>query len=263
MRRAAATGSEADKAALERAEVRAGLRPPRIAPDCAWLPIQAGPFVMGSPASEGGRFADEDEHEVVIEKGLWISERCLVRSDFDGLAVQFTEPTVAPSGAMTSVSWTECVEACRALSEALGWPIMLPLEAEWERASRESHTRGGWLGNVWQWCADVYREKHDPVASEEDRRRAFPFEAMTPGCCAAGPGSTDRGAAGSTRRLSTTTSVSGSSLANDARVLRGGSWYFVPIYCRSAFRYWFGPSFRYSLSGFRVVVGAAGGARRA
>jgi sulfatase modifying factor 1 len=39
-----------------------------------------------------------------------------------------------------------------------------------------------------------------------------------------------------------------------APVLRGGSWYCFPWYCRSAHRYWFTPVGRSINFGFRVVV---------
>jgi formylglycine-generating enzyme required for sulfatase activity len=42
--------------------------------------------------------------------------------------------------------------------------------------------------------------------------------------------------------------------SGDARVLRGGSWFSAPWYCRSAYRHWTDPSTRDSHIGFRVVV---------
>jgi formylglycine-generating enzyme required for sulfatase activity len=41
-------------------------------------------------------------------------------------------------------------------------------------------------------------------------------------------------------------------------VLRGGSWFGIPRFCRSADRNWFYPDFRGVNVGFRVVVLAAG-----
>ena len=38
------------------------------------------------------------------------------------------------------------------------------------------------------------------------------------------------------------------------RVLRGGSWYHDPEYCRAALRSWYSPGFRCYIIGFRVVV---------
>ncbi|MFM6255642.1 MAG: formylglycine-generating enzyme family protein, partial [Dolichospermum sp.] len=47
------------------------------------------------------------------------------------------------------------------------------------------------------------------------------------------------------------------SLSDNQKVLRGGSWNFYPGYCRSAFRNYLAAGFvKYNL-GFRVVCGAA------
>jgi formylglycine-generating enzyme required for sulfatase activity len=36
-------------------------------------------------------------------------------------------------------------------------------------------------------------------------------------------------------------------------VFRGGNWFLTPQYCRSAFRFYYAPSFRFSFLGFRVA----------
>ena len=38
------------------------------------LPVKAGTFMMGSPATELGRFPDEVQHEVKIEKDFWMGK---------------------------------------------------------------------------------------------------------------------------------------------------------------------------------------------
>ncbi|HOD25732.1 MAG TPA: SUMF1/EgtB/PvdO family nonheme iron enzyme, partial [Polyangiaceae bacterium] len=37
-----------------------------------------------------------------------------------------------------------------------------------------------------------------------------------------------------------------------SRVLRGGSWYYFARHCRSAFRYYYSPDYRFNYLGFRL-----------
>jgi formylglycine-generating enzyme required for sulfatase activity len=74
-------------------------------------------------------------------------------------------------------------------------------------------------GNVWEWCADHYRENYDGVPTDGS------------------PYLTNNNSA--------------------PRLLRGGSWYDNPRSCRSATRSWNNPDSRYNFNGFRVVVSSA------
>jgi formylglycine-generating enzyme required for sulfatase activity len=71
-------------------------------------------------------------------------------------------------------------------------------------------------GNVWEWCADQW---HGTYVSAPDDGRPWIDE------------TTD---------------------TNRYRLLRGGSWYHFPRYCRSAYRDFHHPGDRFSYVGFRV-----------
>ena len=70
-------------------------------------------------------------------------------------------------------------------------------------------------GNVWQWCQDWYGE--DYYGKSEAENPAGPAQG------------TDR-------------------------LLRGGSWFSFPLYCRSAYRFWDPPDSRGDALGFRIVL---------
>lgn len=177
LRRRALAGDERMLQKLKHFEERTGLRPKVFHPDpdeppLEWLRVPAGPFMMGSPKDEPGRFYDEHQHEVIIPENVWIASRPVTVSDIRALGLDLGV-SVEQTEAAVRLSWFDCWEIAKALSEAINWPVRLPLEAEWERACREYHGQGGWLGNVWQWCADTWRARHDPEMSKADLRRAM------------------------------------------------------------------------------------------
>ena len=108
---------------------------------------------MGSPATELGRFPDEVQHEVKIERDFWMGKTEVTQLQWD--AVMKTNPEKYNQAwyhgdalPMENVSWTEANEFCRRLTEqeraAKRIPadavFRLPTEAEWEYACRAGTT---------------------------------------------------------------------------------------------------------------------------
>ncbi|MBO7091594.1 MAG: formylglycine-generating enzyme family protein [Victivallales bacterium] len=117
------------------------------------LPIKAGSYTMGSPATELVRFPDEVQHEVKIEKDFWMGKTEVTQLQWD--AVMGTNPERYNQAwyhgdalPMENVSWMEANEFCRRLTEqekkAKRIPenaiFRLPTEAEWEYACRAGTT---------------------------------------------------------------------------------------------------------------------------
>jgi formylglycine-generating enzyme required for sulfatase activity len=110
-------------------------------------------------------------------------------------------------------------------------------------------------GNVWEWCADryagdTYRERAGAtgtVASGPAARAAPARASASPIAATAAP---DGNAAGA-GALAANDNPSGPGTGSD-RVIRGGSWVSVADYCRSAYRDFGLPAYRYFYLGFRL-----------
>ena len=134
------------------------------------LPIPGGTFLMGSPASEKGRSADEGPQHPVEVKPFWMGKCEVPWDEYDlfwlkrpggppprpdtprspELTDALTSPTppyVDPTfghgkhnNPALCISWHAAMEYCRWLSKKTGKIYRLPTEAEWEWACRAGTT---------------------------------------------------------------------------------------------------------------------------
>jgi formylglycine-generating enzyme required for sulfatase activity len=229
---------------------------------------------MGSPPDEKDRSDDEGpRHEVRISEPFYLGKYPVTQAEYE--KVMGTNPSWFSAtgkgkdkvaGMDTSrfpvemVSWDDAQEFCRKLSARDSRKYRLPTEAEWEYACRArtttpfhfgnalngdrancdgnnpygTATKGTYLertcrvgsyrpnafglydvhGNVWQWCQDWYGKEYYNESTNVDPQ---------------GPSS------------------------GDARVVRGGSWYYRAGHCRAAYRVRDAPSVRREFCGFRVA----------
>ena len=153
-----------------------------------------GEFMMGSPANEEGRKADETQHRVVLTGGFWIGKYEVTQEQWK--SVMGTNPSKfrGDRNPVEKVSWKDCQEFCR----KVGGGLRLPTEAEWEYACRAGSTNAfagtgrledmGWSGgvhheavgkkqpnawgiyamhgNVSEWCSDCYGKYRDGVDTD-------------------------------------------------------------------------------------------------
>jgi formylglycine-generating enzyme required for sulfatase activity len=232
--------------------------------------IPGGTFWMGSPDSEPRRYSDESPQHQVTVQPFFLSQYPITQGQWRAVA---NTPKVKqdlnpdPSGfkgehcPVEQVSWDDAVEFCDRLSALTGRTYRLPTEAEWEYACRAGTTtpfhfgetittdlanyNGDYTyqdapkgenraqttevgifppnafglsdlhGNVWEWCLDHWHGNYEGAP------------------------------------------IDGSAwLTEDDRVnriVRGGSWFDGPWYCRSAGRSRHAPGLRDDNLGFRVV----------
>jgi eukaryotic-like serine/threonine-protein kinase len=230
-----------------------------------WCP--PGTFVMGSPERDAGRGIDEDQVKVTLTKGFWMAEWAVTQELYQSVIGTNPAHFEGPRRPVEMVSWEDAVAFCARLtarersagrlSEA--GEYRLPTEAEWEYACRAGTTtatafgnsmssvqanfdgnypyngaaKGPYLGatrevgkyaanawglkdmhgNVWEWCADWY--------VDQLKGGTNPLVVM--------------------------------SRVNENRVLRGGSWITIGLFCRSSIRGRNAPGVRDPNFGFRCL----------
>ena len=188
-----------------------------------------------------------------ISKPFWLGKTELTQAQWE--AVMGSNPSKfkgKPQNPVEQVNWEDCQGFLQKLTAKVKKMFRLPTEAEWEYACRAGSPSQFYFGDSqaellhYAWFnANSGRSTH-PVAQGKPNGWGLhdmagnvwewcedwyaPYD-KAPQVDPKGP--------------------QGSGL----RVLRGGSWYYVPGYCRSAFRYGYFPRVRIHYLGFRLSRG--------
>jgi formylglycine-generating enzyme required for sulfatase activity len=234
------------------------------------ISIPQGEFLMGSPAREIGRYDDEGPQHLVRVRDFYIAQTPITQAQWRAVANLPQEGKLLnpnPSSfkgdkrPVEQVSWQDALEFCARLSRHTGKNYRLPSEAEWEYACRAGtktpfyfgHTistdsanyDGNYVygkgkkgqyrqettevgifrpnnfglydmhGNVWEWCLDPWHLNYTGAPSDGrvwDKNN------------------------NNNRYQDILNNINVFIEDGKTHVLRGGSWYNVPWYCRSAYR---------------------------
>ena len=209
--------------------------------------IPAGTFVMGSPES-----GDEGpQHEVTITRPFYVGKYEVTRAQWH--AVMGGNPVDHPNCPVAVVSWNDCQKFIQKLNETWGGGGRLPTEAEWECACRAgTTTRFYWgddadytqMGN-YAWYSDNSNGRTHDVG--EKMPNAWDLHDMSGNVwewCQDWYGGYE-----SNPEIDPVGQPSGSS-----RVVRGGGWGSVPVYCRCAGRAAQSPGSPSDDIGFRLAA---------
>jgi formylglycine-generating enzyme required for sulfatase activity len=223
--------------------------------------ILGGTFIMGSPKSEAKRGSNEGPQHQVTVPSFYMGKYELTQVQYEAIIGTNPSNFKGDNRPVERVSWNNAVEFCKKLSQKTGKKYRLPSEAEWEYACRAGTTTPFYFGesitpdlvnydgnytyasapkgkyrrqttdvgtfppnsfglydmhgNVWEWCQDDYKNDY--------------INAPTDGSALTSP-------------------------SRSAKLLRGGSWFLIPVYCRSAFRSYYDLD---DFIGFRVVCSGA------
>lgn len=210
--------------------------------------IKGGCFQMGSPKTEVGRDSDERQHRVCVE-AFEIGQYEVTQGQWQ--AVMGDNPSAFNSGdhyPVESVSWDDIQTYLEKLNQQTGQQYRLPTEAEWEYACR-----GGVEGQRYCGGDDVdrvawYRENSDGRTHPVGQKAANGYGLYDMSgnvwewTCSVYMENYD----GAERRCANHD-------ATGRLAVRGGSWNFLPVWVRSAFRTWVDPASRLNLRGFRLA----------
>ena len=244
-----------------------------LAPDIGleMVAIPSGKFIMGSPASERGRYENErPQHQVTVQP-FFIGKYPVTQSCWRVIAnTSQIERKLKPKPSLfkgdnlpvEQVSWEEAIEFCQRLSRETGRDYRLPTEAEWEYACRAGTTTPFYFGKtitgkLASYFTDVtsyLRERKIETESETTPVGIFPpnqfglYDMHGNVCewCLDYWHDNYQGAP-------TNGSAWLSENDDDGRILRGGCWYFPPRHCRSASRLIGSPDAGAIGDGLRVV----------
>ena len=253
-----------------------------------WVP--PGKFMMGSPKDEIGRANDETQPLVKISRGFWLAKYPCTqgewfdvvgnRPSFHGKTSLLRRMFIAGEDAATkrldlpveNVSWYDICRnkgRNRGFLERVnerapdGWRFDLPTEAQWEYGCRAGTTSA--LNNGKEitttkrsecrnldevaWYVGNSRGQTRPVGSKMPN--AWGLHDMHGNVwewCADWYGEYGEEAVRDPEGPT----------EGAHRVNRGGSWYFLAVLCRSAFRGWSTPGFRNNRLGFRPALVPSG-----
>lgn len=113
--------------------------------------VEPGTFMMGSPESEPGRFADERQHEVTISKPYYLAATEMTTEQYYEIMKSKLYdpkyiPTVKKDSKPASATWDNAVKYMEVLSIDSGYKFRMPTEAEWEYACRAGTTTPHFTG---------------------------------------------------------------------------------------------------------------------
>ena len=102
--------------------------------------IPGGKFLMGSPENEKGRNSRESPQHPVTFPPFFIGKYPVTQAQWQAVMNNNPSHFQGANRPVERVSWHDCVEFCKKLSELIGRPCRLPSEAEWEYACRAGTT---------------------------------------------------------------------------------------------------------------------------
>ncbi|MCB9730219.1 MAG: SUMF1/EgtB/PvdO family nonheme iron enzyme [Deltaproteobacteria bacterium] len=232
------------------------------------LGLEPGSFIMGSPADEVGRAADEERREVILTRGFFLGEAPVTQGLWAAVLDERPSFFSGEHRPVEQVSWFDAARFCNALSRLEGIPeayaldtgevhwldpaaegYRLPTEAEWEYACRATTTTPYPTGLALVPTQANFERHLGPATTPV---RTFP---ANPWGLFDMPGNVWEWCVDVYDAQAPAESVDPARVGDGAaRVTRGGSWASGAAACRSASRGQLSPWDRKSSVGFRLAM---------
>ena len=227
--------------------------------------IPGGEFGMGSSEQELERGSEESPQHLVKIRPFLFGKYSVTQSQWRAIMgsnpSRFTDHEESDHKPVEKVSWFDCVEFCKKLSEIVGRELRLPTEAEWEYACRGRTKTPFYFGETINTELANYngeyiygKGKIGEYRHQTTKVGSFPanifglydMHGNVAEWCADTWHDNYQGAP-------TDGSAWSSNRRRDARILRGGSWLHLPGSCRSAHRLRSSPDSKSDAFGFRIA----------
>ena len=233
--------------------------------DCAVCPqmvtVPAGSYLMGSPATEAGRHADEEQRAVTIADPFAVGAYEVTFEEWDacvaGGGCGGHRPDDGGWGRgrrpVVNVSWEDAQAYVAWLSAETGADYRLLTEAEWEYAARAGTTTPFHTGAT----ISTDQANYDGLSTPYGAGVRGAYRAQTTEVGSFAPNAFGlHDVHGNAAEMVQDCYEDTAGATCSGRVVRGGSWAGAPELLRSAYRGWCAPTLRNHLSGFRVARSA-------
>ena len=214
--------------------------------------VAAGSFVMG--VHDGENNSNEREHEITLSRDFYIGNSEVTQAQYRSVMGNNPSGFKGDDLPVEQVSWNDAMAFCAKLNELgkapKGWKFTLPTEAQWEYAARGGNKSCHFIYSGSDdfdevaWHVRNAGDKTHPVAQKKANELGlYDMSGNVWEWCL------DLYEDGYARDPEFLTGNRGS-----FRVNRGGSWYYLPKFSRSASRDCDAASFHDDDVGFRVAL---------
>ncbi len=225
--------------------------------DLEMVLIPAGSFMMGSPESEGGEPRERPQHKVNISRPFYMAVVPTTQAQFRPVLGEDARRPRRDDQPAKDTTWYEAMDFCEILSAVTGYKFRLPTEAEWEYACRAGTTTPFYTGDTITTDQANFNgaetTRFNPVGV--NRGKVIPVTKFPPnpwGLYDMHGNEAEYCLDGAYRTYTSeevTDPIGPETLRSKS--MRGGKHSSKAFYCRSAYRFAYGPDIGY---GFRVIM---------